>query len=37
MSGTTGIKYVFEMAKAYVTGKRPPSDNDERHTARFKL
>ena len=37
MSGTAGIKYVFEMAKAYVTGKRPPSDNDQRHTARVKL
>ena len=37
MSGTTGIKYVFEMAKAYVTGKRPDADDDQRHTARFKL
>jgi general stress protein 26 len=37
MSGTAGIKYVLEMAKAYVTGKRPPSDDDQRHTARVKL
>jgi len=37
MTGTTGIKYVFEMAKAYVTGKRPDSDDDQSHTARFKL
>jgi len=37
MSGTAGIKYVFEMAKAYVTGKRPDADDDQRHTARFKL
>jgi len=37
MTGTTGIKYVFEMAKAYVTGKRPASDDDQSHTARFKL
>jgi general stress protein 26 len=36
-SGAVGIKYVFEMAKAYVTGKRPPSDDDQRHTARVKL
>jgi general stress protein 26 len=37
MSGTAGIKYVFEIAKAYVTGKRPDADDDQRHTARFKL
>jgi general stress protein 26 len=37
MTGATGIKYVFEMAKAYVTGKRPDSDDDQSHTARFKL
>jgi general stress protein 26 len=37
MSGTAGIKYFFEMAKAYVTGTRPDSDDDQRHTARFKL
>jgi len=37
VSGTRGIRYVFEMAKAYVTGKRPPSDSDERHTAHVKL
>ena len=37
MSGTTGVRYAFEMAKAYVKGERPPSDDDERHTARVKL
>lgn len=37
LTGTTGIRYAFEMAKAYVRGKRPPSDTDERHTARVKL
>jgi general stress protein 26 len=37
VSGTEGIRYVFEMAKAYVTGQRPPSDDDERHTGRVKL
>jgi len=36
LSGTTGIRYVFEMAKAYVKGERPPSDHDERHTAHVK-
>ena len=37
MTGTTGIKYVFEMARAFVTGSRPASDADERHTAHLKL
>lgn len=37
LTGTTGIRYAFEMAKAYVKGTRPPSDDDERHTARVKL
>ena len=37
ISGTTGIRYIFEMAKAYVKGARPPSDDDERHTAHVKL
>lgn len=37
LTGTTGIRYAFEMAKAYVKGTRPPSDADERHTARVKL
>ncbi|HEY8924507.1 MAG TPA: pyridoxamine 5'-phosphate oxidase family protein [Polyangia bacterium] len=36
-SGTSGLRYVFEMAKAYATGTRPPSDDDERHTAHVKL
>src|SRR5580765_8280322 len=37
MTGLHGVRYVFEMAKAYVTGTRPPSDEDEQHTARVKL
>jgi general stress protein 26 len=37
VSGARGIRYVFEMAKAYLTGRRPPSDSDERHTAHVKL
>jgi general stress protein 26 len=37
MSGSAGVRYLFGMAKAYVTGKRPPSDEDQRHTARVKL
>jgi len=37
ISGGTGLKYLFESAKAYVTGTRPPSDDDERHTAHVKL
>jgi general stress protein 26 len=36
-SGTQGVRYAFEMAKAYVTGKSPPSDGDERHTGHVKL
>lgn len=37
LAGTTGIRYAFEIAKAYVKGGRPPSDGDERHTAHVKL
>jgi hypothetical protein len=37
MAGVHGIRYVFEMAKAYVKGERSPSDDDERHTAHVKL
>jgi general stress protein 26 len=36
-AGTQGVRYAFEMAKAYVTGKRPSSDEDERHTGHVKL
>jgi general stress protein 26 len=28
MSGTQGIRYVFESAKAYLSGKRPPTDDE---------
>ena len=37
VSGGTGLTYLFESAKAYVSGPRPPSDADERHTAHVKL
>ena len=36
-SGAQGLKYAFEMAKAYVSGTRPPSNDDEAHVARVKL
>lgn len=36
-AGATGLKYFFEMAKAYVTNTRPSSDQDERHTGHVKL
>lgn len=36
-AGATGLKYFFEMAKAYVTNTRPESDGDERHTGHVKL
>ena len=36
-AGATGLKYFFEMAKAYVTNTRPGSDDDERHTGHVKL
>jgi len=37
MSGRQGVKYVFQMAKAFLTGAKASSDEDERHTARIKL
>jgi general stress protein 26 len=36
-AGVEGIRYVFEMAKGYVTGKRPASDQDDRHTGHVKI
>lgn len=36
-SGLEGVTYLFEMAKAYVTGTKAGSDDDERHVARVKL
>ena len=36
MSGLHGVKYAFEMAKAFLTGAQPSSDQVERHTARLK-
>ena len=35
--GVIGVKYLFEMVKAYVTSSRPNSDGDERHTGHVKL
>jgi len=36
-SGIEGVTYLFEMAKAYMTGTKAVSDDDERHVARVKL
>ena len=36
-AGAKGLKYLFEMAKAYVTNTRPDSDDDERHTGHVKM
>lgn len=36
-SGATGLKYLFESAKAYLSGTQPASDDDERHTANVRL
>jgi general stress protein 26 len=36
-AGVQGLKYVFEMAKGYLSGRRPTSDGDEVHAARVKM
>jgi len=36
-AGATGLRYLFEMARAYVANERPRSDEDERHTGHVKL
>ena len=36
-AGATGLRYLFQMARAYVTNSRPASDEDERHTGHVKL
>jgi general stress protein 26 len=36
-SGEEGFKYLFQAAKAYVTGTKPDSDGDENRTAHVKL
>ena len=36
-AGATGLRYLFEMARAYVSNERPRSDEDERHTGHVKL
>jgi general stress protein 26 len=36
-AGATGLKYLCEMARAYVTNTRPKADDDERHTGHVKL
>lgn len=36
-AGVQGLKYVFDMAKAYLSGTRPNSDEDEVHAARVKM
>jgi general stress protein 26 len=37
LSGLEGVKYAFQMAKGFLTGTRPSSDDDPQHTARLKL
>lgn len=37
IGGTEAIRYLFEAAKAYVTGTRPESDYDERRNAKVRL
>ena len=36
-TGLAGLRYLFEAAKAYVTGTRPASDHDGRQTSRIGL
>ena len=36
-AGVQGLKYVFQMAKAYLSGTRPTSDEDDIHAARVKM
>jgi general stress protein 26 len=36
-AGLAGVTYLFDMVRAYVTGTKPSSDDDERHVARVKL
>ncbi|MBV9946313.1 MAG: pyridoxamine 5'-phosphate oxidase family protein [Myxococcales bacterium] len=37
MTGTEGVAYLLEMARAYVTGTKADADDDQRHAARVKL
>jgi general stress protein 26 len=37
VSGLTGLKYLFDAGKAYVSGTTPPSDGDQEHTAHVRL
>ena len=37
MTGADGLRYLFESARAYVTGTPPPSDEDQRHVAHLRL
>lgn len=36
-SGKEAIRYMFEMAKGYISGTRPSTDEDERHTGHVKM
>lgn len=36
-SGIQGLKYLFDAARAFVTGQTPGRDHDERQNARVKL
>jgi general stress protein 26 len=37
MTGADGLRYLFESAKAYVTGTPPPTNEDQRHVAHLRL
>ena len=37
MTGVDGLRYLFESARAYVTGTRTLADADERHVAHLRL
>lgn len=36
-AGILGVSYLFDMAKAFVTGTRPSADEDERHAAKVEF
>ena len=36
-SGAKGLRYLYEMARGYLTHTRPAADGDERHTGHVKL
>ena len=36
-SGAKGLRYLYEMARGYLTHTKPSADGDERHTGHVKL